>query len=458
MKPPILEGKRVLVVGLARSGVAAANFLGRKGALVSVTDSKTWGKLEEAVGQLQGNPRLLLGRHDENVFLESDLIVLSPGVPSDLLPLQRAHQAGIPIWSEVELAYRFLSGPLLGVTGSNGKTTTTALLGAIFKQAGSPATVAGNIGTALTGTLEEAASMRQTWIVELSSFQLENIHQLRCHIAVLLNLSPDHQDRYRCSEDYQAAKARIFQNQTPADFSVGNADDPAVVRLVSQASGRQVWFSRRRLPRNGAGVEDGTIIWNWEGKKHPLMPANRLGIKGNHNLENALAAVSAACLSQLPFPSIVEALETFRGVEHRLEWVRELRGVQYFNDSKATNVESTRVALSALPGPLVVILGGLEKGQDFALLKEMLLQRARHLVLIGETADRLEALFGELLPCSRANSLEEAVETAASLGQPGDSVLLAPACASFDMFTNFEERGRVFKATVKALPVAGVKN
>ena len=451
MRRPNLRDKHVLVVGLARSGVAAANLLHQLGARVSITDARPVAALTETCSQLQGNPRLLLGDHDLRDFREADLIVISPGVPSDIPPIQIARSAGIPIWSEVELAYPYLTGSVIGVTGSNGKTTTTALLGEMFQQAGVRSTVAGNIGNALTATLGQQPVQPQTWVIELSSFQLENIESFHCQVAVLLNLSPDHQDRYSSFEAYQQAKARIFANQTSEDYCVANADDPLVVRLVGQSAARCVWFSRRSLPVDGAGMTDGELWWSWDGSRERLLPASQLSLKGQHNLENALAAVAAARLSQLPAPPIVEALRSFSGVEHRLEWVRTCNGVEFYNDSKATNVQSARVALEALEGPLVVILGGLDKDQDFSLLGDSLKRKARATVLIGETAERLRATLGSLVPSETVGSMEAAVSRAAQLARAGDSVLLAPACASFDMFLNFEARGRIFKHAVHEL-------
>ncbi len=452
MKTPNLRDKQVLVVGLARSGVAAANLLYHLDAQVCVTDAQPRATLAQFCRQLQGNPRLVLGRHDPRDFREADLIVISPGVPSDIPPIQLAREVGVPVWSEVELAYQFLSGPVIGVTGSNGKTTTTALLGEMFQQAGVRYVVAGNIGNALTATLEQSQLQPQTWVIELSSFQLENIESFHCQVAVLLNLSPDHQDRYAVFENYQRAKARIFENQTRKDYCVANADDPLAVRLAGQSAARCAWFSRRSLPSDGAGITDGEIWWSWEGSRERLLAASELSLKGEHNLENALAAVAAARVSRLPCHPIVEALKSFSGVEHRLEWVRTCNGVEFYNDSKATNVESARVAVKALEGPLVVILGGLEKEQDFSSLGDDLRQKARALVLIGETAARLEETLGSQVQSDTVASMEEAVLRAAELAKQGDSVLLAPACASFDMFLNFEERGRIFKHAVGELP------
>ncbi len=446
MKGDDFRDKKILVVGLARSGLAAANFLLGRGALVTVTDSKTEAELADALRQLRGPVNLALGGHRAEDFLAADLIVLSPGVPSRLDPIRRAALRGVPVWSEVELAFRCLQGRFVGVTGSNGKTTTTALLGRMFADAGAPHAVAGNIGTALIGFAGDGLGER-FFVVELSSFQLENIHQFHCNAAALLNVTPDHLDRYDSFGEYANCKRRIFLNQTRADFAVLNLDDPVSSR-TAELRAQVVPFSRLRPLEEGVFVADGRIRARWEGLDRTVVPADQIRLRGNHNLENALAATALALVSGLEAESIAETLRTFAGVEHRLEFVRTVSGVDFFNDSKATNVDSAAKALESFQRPLLVILGGLDKEGDFSPLQPLVRDRAKRVILIGKAAPKIEAALTGWAPLSRARDLEEAVRLGYDHAGPGDVVLLAPACASFDAFRNYEHRGQVFKELV----------
>ncbi|MFQ5928644.1 MAG: UDP-N-acetylmuramoyl-L-alanine--D-glutamate ligase [Acidobacteriota bacterium] len=449
-----VEEQNTLVVGFARSGLAAANFLLRRGARVTITDMKTEEELKEWISQLVEPPRLSLGGHNAEDFLGADFIVLSPGVPSNLPELRKASEQGIPIYSEVELAYRFLDGRLIGVTGSNGKTTTTTLIGELFKRAGRDCVVAGNIGSPLIRWVETpcaSGSAPTTFVVELSSFQLETIKKFKCDIALLLNVSPDHQDRYDQFDDYIRAKQRIFLNQTSQDYAVLNADNPYTLKMSSHCSSSVLLFSRRHELEEGVFVEDGTIQISYQDQKQPLMPVSDIRLKGNHNLENVLAATGAGVLSGLAPEVMIEAFLNFAGVEHRLEPVRELNGVVFYNDSKATNLDSASQALQAFTEPLILLMGGQDKGADFGVLRPLVAQRVKLLVLLGAAGDRILEALGKVVPTVFAKDMKQAVELAYEKAVPGDAVLLSPGCASFDMFENFEHRGRVFKREVNAL-------
>lgn len=448
-----LRGRKITIVGLARSGVAAARFLTSKEAVVLVTDIQPAEHCRHYLDQLPDVVQTRLGGHDLQDFLDADLVILSPGVPTAIEPVQVAIRAGIPVWSEVELASRFLKGRFIGITGSNGKTTTTTLIGAILEKAGTASTVAGNIGTPLSGLLlEPQLAKDQVFVVELSSFQLETIETLRCDVALLLNVTPDHLDRYARFEDYIAAKKRIFSNQTAKDFAVINLDDPEASRLTSQIKSRLFPFSRvSELTEGVCVVDEQIVIRDPEGQVLEMLSVKEVALPGAHNLENVLAAVAACYLLETPLEAIVETLRTFPGVEHRLEWVRQLEGVDYYNDSKATNVDSALRALQSFDRPLIVIMGGLDKEGQFERLIPELRRRTRLLILIGKAADKIEAAVGDSVSIVRSRSLEDAVRRARRHASPGDIVVLAPACASFDMFENYEHRGRTFKESVHSL-------
>ncbi len=444
-----LRGKKVLVVGLARTGLAAVNFLLEKGARVVVTDLKERSELAEFVDRLKPGATLRLGEHRDGDFNSAELIVLSPGVPRDLPLLRSAAERGAAVWSEVELAYRFIEGRVLGVTGSNGKTTTTALIGEIFKAAGRPHTVAGNIGLPLISQVHHSHP-DHTFIVELSSFQLEAIECFRCQVSLFLNLSADHLDRHASLEAYGEAKANIFRNQLAEDFAVVNADDPLVLKMA-RGRARRVLFSRRRPLPEGICVEDGQVWARIGGDSTPVIGTRSIRLRGLHNLENVLAATAAGWLSGIDPESMAKAFREFAGVEHRLEFVASLDGVDFYNDSKATNVDAALTAIRSFRRPLLMIMGGLEKGGDFRLLEPEVRRRVRKLFLIGEAAERIEGELGRAVPSRRASSLEEAVTLAFAEAGDGEVVLLAPGCASFDMFDNYEHRGRVFKRIVSSL-------
>jgi UDP-N-acetylmuramoylalanine--D-glutamate ligase len=454
MRPGIeLKGKRVLVVGLARTGLATARFCAERGARVTAIDDRGAEQLGETVQELRDLGCALAFGSDALAHLAAqDLIVPSPGVPSNHPDLVAASAAGVPIWSEIELAWRFLRGRLIAITGSNGKTTTTSLIGHILAASGMPVIVAGNIGTPLIARVDESNDKAIT-VAEVSSFQLELIDSFRPDISVLLNLTPDHLDRHTSFEDYARAKARIFENQTERDAAIINADDPAATEHAP--SGQQIfWFSRKKRVVNGAYLSGDQIVFRREGEDVTLLNRSQITLRGDHNLENVLAAASAAFLLGAAPAQIAAAVHSFPGVEHRLEFVAEISGVSFFNDSKATNVDATIKALEAFPRGLLVILGGKDKGSDYAPLIPLLRERSKLVLLIGAAADKIAAQLGSAVPFERVGTLERAVDLAHKRAREGDTVLLAPACASFDQFENYEHRGRVFKELVRALAEA----
>jgi len=445
-----LARKRVLVVGLARTGIATSLFCAARGALVTASEERPESQLAETAAKLRGaGVALELGGHQAPTFLQQDLIVPSPGVPPTQPALVAARAAGVPIWSEIELAWRFLRGRLLCITGSNGKTTTTSLLGHILETAALPVQVAGNIGTPLISRVDVSSDAGFT-VVEASSFQLEAIVAFRPDVAVLLNLAPDHLDRHASLEEYARAKVRIFENQTEQDAAVLNADDPGT-QQYAPARPQLYWFSRQKRVASGCFLRGDEVVFRCDGTETVLMRRRDIGLRGNHNVENALAAAAAATLAGVGAHTVAEGVRTFAGVEHRLEFVATVSGVEYFNDSKATNVDATLKALDAFPGNLIVILGGKDKGSDFTVLRKALQRHAREVLLIGAAADKIELQLGGIVPVERAGMMARAVELAAEHARPGDTVLLAPACASFDQFESYEHRGRVFKQLVRGM-------
>jgi len=446
--PVDLKSKRVLVVGLARTGIAMAQFCASRGAAVTATDSRGEAEIgEEVVAKLRAaNVSLELGGHQEPTFLRQDLIIPSPGVPADAPMLQAARAKGVTIWSEIELAYRFRQGKLIGITGSNGKTTTTSLVAHILRTASFPTILAGNIGTPLISCV---AQMRQdtVTVVELSSFQLELIQEFRTDISVFLNLTPDHLDRHHSMELYSKAKARIFENQREEDFAILNADDLGTTPLAPTRP-HVFWFSRKQRAAQGAFVRGDDIVFRSDGGEEVVINRDEVPLLGAHNLENVLAAIATARLAGASAKAVAEGVRSFAGVEHRLEFVSEINGVRYYNDSKATNVDATLKALDAFPGRILLILGGKDKGSDYTLLQAPLREKAILALLIGAAADKIASQIDGVVAIERAGTLDQAVAIASQSARAGDVVLLAPACASFDQFENYEHRGRVFKALI----------
>jgi UDP-N-acetylmuramoylalanine--D-glutamate ligase len=443
-------GKRVLVVGVARTGVVASLFAAGYGATVTATDEKSESELGEAAARLRAaGVKLEAGGHRSATFLEQDLIVLSPGVPLKLAPVALARSRGVTVWSEIELAWRFLRGKLVAITGSNGKTTTTSLVAHILKTAGIQTFVGGNIGVPLLSLVESSVNSSVT-VAEISSFQLEAIEAFHPEIGVLLNLTPDHLDRYASFEEYAATKMRMFANQLDRDCAVLNADDPEVTRRMP--SRQQVfWFSREKRVAAGAFLRDGQIIFRHEGSEVAMVRRDQIPLRGEHNVENVLAACAAAYLAGATPAAIASGVKTFEGVEHRLEFVAEIGGVKFYNDSKATNVDAALKAIEAFSEPLIVIVGGKDKGSPYTPLAQPLRERARLAILIGAAAEKIAADLGRDVETARAGTLDRALQMASERARPGDVVLLAPACSSFDQFENYEERGRTFKKLVAQL-------
>jgi UDP-N-acetylmuramoylalanine--D-glutamate ligase len=450
-QPLELGGRRALVVGLARTGLETANFLARRGALVTVTDRKGADALAEALARLDPRVARELGGHRLETFVAQDLVVPSPGMSMDDPLLGAALRAGVRVISEIELAYRFLPVPLLAVTGTNGKSTVTTALGLCLAAAGIPARVGGNIGNALVGEVDALEGAR--WVVaEISSFQLEWIETFRPRVAALLNLSEDHLDRYATYEDYVRAKLRIFERMEAGDDLVLNADDPLVVERAAAARARAAWFSMRRIPRRGVYLFRGWIYSRLgERLGQRVLPVAEMRIAGSHNQENALAVTAMALIAGCAPRQVREVFRSFRGLPHRTEFVREADGVRWYDDSKGTNVGATVRTLAGLPGPVVLILGGKDKGGSYAPLAPLVRGRVRALVLLGEAREKIAAELAGTAPIVEVAELGEAVRRSAQLAQPGDVVLLSPACASFDQYASYAERGEHFQREVNAL-------
>src|ERR1700722_16316316 len=445
-----LKNKRVLGVGLARTGVATALFCATRGARVTATESRTQAQIGEAVAKLRAaGVTLELGGHQDRTLTEQDLIVPSPGVPADFSQLALARKAGVKIWSEIELAYRFLQGSLVGITGSNGKTTTTALIEHILRGAGLPTFLAGNIGTPLISLVEQTKKNTVT-VVELSSFQLELIDTFRPNVGLFLNLTPDHLDRHHTLKAYGDAKARIFENQTADDAAILNAND-APSAAYAPSKPQVYWFSRKQRVAQGAYLRGEEVVLRIDGEDHTVLRRGEIPLAGAHNLENVLAATIATKLAGAAVPAIAAGVRSFAGVEHRLEFVADISGVRYYNDSKATNVDATLKALDAFSGRILVILGGKDKDSDYTVLQQPLREKAILALLIGAAAEKIEKQITGSVTIERPGTLQRAVETAAHTAHAGDIVLLAPACASFDQFENYEQRGRIFKDLVSRL-------
>ncbi|HWY67443.1 MAG TPA: UDP-N-acetylmuramoyl-L-alanine--D-glutamate ligase [Terriglobales bacterium] len=447
-----VKGKRVLVVGLGKSGVASAQFLAARGARVTVSDTRSQSELKNQIpALLDRGIAVETGGHGERTFRDQDLIVVSPGVPSDIPQLVRARAQGIPVIGEIELATRFLKGKIVAITGSNGKTTTTTLCGELIASASQRTLIGGNIGTPVILLVDDSTDDTVN-VIEVSSFQLETIQTFHPSIAVVLNITPDHLDRHGSMEAYTAAKARIFENQTVSDYSVLNLDDPGSAGLETRTKAQLCWFTRKRElsgEQVGAFVRGGEIYWRDFKREDKIMPVSEIPLKGAHNLENVLAAVSVGRLCGSDGTSIRDAVRKFKAVDHRLQHIATVAGVEYYNDSKATNVDATIKAIESFPGNIHLILGGKDKDSDYTLMNNLLRERVKRVYTIGAAAEKIRSHVQsavEVLPCK---TLDNAVERARDLAKVGDVVLLAPACSSFDQFENYEHRGRTFRTLVE---------
>jgi len=448
-----LNGKRALVVGLGKSGVASALFMKSHGARVTVSDTKSGDELRNEIPVLLDHGITVeTGGHGDRTFRGQDLIVVSPGVPVDAPPLVQARSLGETVIGEIELAAQFLPGPIVAITGSNGKTTTTTLTGEILTASDFSTLVGGNIGTPAI-SLAERAKPDTVVVLEISSFQLETIQTFRPKVAVVLNVTPDHLDRHRTFEIYTDAKARIFENQQRSDFAVLNADDPTCVAMGARTRAQVFWFSRQKEVQQGAWVRDGNIVFRDSKGQREILQVSEIPLKGAHNLENVLAAACTGVLMGCAPEKIRQAVRDFKAVEHRLEFVATVGGVDYYNDSKATNVDATIKALESFPANIHLILGGKDKGSDYTVLNDLIRQRVKRIYTIGAAAAKIEAQVkgAEVI---HSETLENAIRKAHATAQPGDIVLLAPACASFDQFKSYEHRGKLFKEIVGGLAAA----
>ncbi len=492
-KRTTFKGKNILVVGIARSGVGAANLLSELGAVVTVADNKPRNLLKEHISKLSPSINIITDDNPDEVFKTSDMIVVSPGVPLDIPPLQHARKNGIQIMSELEIAYQVIQsgvmsestrteGPgsgegavpdFIGITGTNGKSTTATLVDLMLKESGCKTILGGNIGNALTEEILKTL-FRGQWsgespgrelpeyiVAEISSFQLEAIHELRPKVAALLNITPDHLDRYESMLNYINAKARIFENQTNQDFLILNADDPLIMEMMDEKSAKrnkalpEILFFSRKKEVKGVYCSDGILYCNipdlpFPSSNYPFISSEEIKIKGLHNLENAMAASLAALVSGHSYQSVGDVLKRFSGLEHRLEPVCEVEGVSFINDSKATNTGAVEKSLEGLEN-VVLIMGGMDKGSDFSVLRDLISEKVKALILIGEAKDKIsKALATETDICS-VDGFDDAVKISMSKASSGDVVLLSPGCASFDMFINFEERGMKFKESVRKM-------
>lgn len=449
-----VTGKKVLVMGAARSGFAAAKFLAARGAVVAINDRKPLENWTGDVSELKREGIACLGGDVPTWLLDQiELVVVSPGVPSSLIPIRYAERAGAEIIGEVELASRYLKGRIVAITGSNGKTTTTTLIGELLKSGGIPVQVGGNIGRPLISLVE--SSRDETWtVVELSSFQLETIREFHPAVATVLNVTPNHMDRYESFMDYAAAKHRIFMNQSPGDVAILNSDDPVVSSWAKGLRAHVVQFSVKKQLDEGLFLRGDEIVSSTRHGQKVLLQRNEMKLRGLHNVENVLAALAAGLACGVDPTSMRETIKQFQPVEHRLEFVAEVDGVKFYNDSKATSVDATVKALEAFrmdPGKVILILGGRGKKAPYAPLASLITEKARKLILIGEDAETIANELGRYAEYDRATSMKDAVNKALRSAVAGDIVLLAPACASFDMFDSYEHRGTIFKDAVGTL-------
>jgi len=445
-----LKGKKVLVVGLARTGIATAKFLKAKGSLVTATEVKPKEEMKEAVQALKGmDISTEWGGHQTETFLKQDIIVVSPGVDLSIEPIQKAIKHGVRVVSEIELAYHFIHAPIIAVTGTNGKTTTTLLVGEMLKEDGRKVGVGGNVGEPLI-LFADGKDRWEVLVVEISSFQLEAIKDFRPRISVLLNITEDHLDRYPRYDDYIEAKVRIFANQNSGDLAVLNRDDPIVMQFREKVKAKKVLFSLKEKLGEGA-FSNGQTIFLRLGEKGEEYPLAKTPLKGIHNVENMMAALTTARIFGCSKKSIQTVLDRFKGLEHRLEFVREIKGVRFYNDSKGTNVGSVVKSLQSFSEPVTLIAGGKDKNGDLSPLEALIQKRVKHLILIGEAKERMNRELGGLTDTVMAKTMEKAVLLAHQKAKAGEVVLLSPACSSFDMFKDYKERGQVFKEAVKRL-------
>ena len=445
------RNKKIVIIGAGSTGCSLMQFFCAQGAQVTLSDNRSADLLSNLNELEQGEVTLDLGGHPHALFLAADLIVVSPGVPLDIPVLNVCREYGIPVLGEIEIAWRELDGTVIAITGTNGKSTVTTLIGEMLKAWGQKVFVGGNLGTPLV----DAVGQDCPWyVVELSSFQLETIEAFRPRYAMLLNVTEDHLDRYADMAGYLAAKARIFENLQEDDVVILNADDPLVMQAATETRANRVYFSSQSTLDSGMSLVGNKIIWRWQ-ESEVLFPVDELQIRGRHNQENVMAALIPLLLEGCPVEVAWSAAKKFTGLPHRMEFLGELRGASWYNDSKGTNIGSVVKSLSGVAKPVVLIAGGKDKQGDLSALVEPIQEKVAHLVLIGVAAERMAEAFAGLTEIHRAGNMHEAVELAASLSGTGTSVMLSPGCSSFDMYKNFEERGQVFTREFRALTTHG---
>lgn len=451
----IVRNKNFLVIGVAKSGIAVTKYLLSKGAHVVLTDIMSKEKISTEVGQLLKHPNLkgIFGEQPPQSLLVSiNYIITSPGVPMDIPILERARKENIEILNEIELSYRLSSSWTIAITGTNGKTTTTSLVGEIVKASKRETFVVGNIGTPMISFIDKA-TQNSCFVVEISSFQLEGIQQFHPKISAILNITPDHLNRHKTMENYIFTKSKVFSNQVEGDITILNADNVNTFSLVNRTKGRVVLFSRSLSLDEGVCIKSNEIVVKDQGKTIPICPISEIKMPGSHNLENVLAAVAITHYANIPVEVIRSVLKKFKGVEHRIELVETIKGIDFINDSKGTNPEATIKAIEAMSKPIILIAGGMDKGTDFSELISFFQGKVKHLVLLGETSDQIEHIarkqgYNNII---KVSSMESAVTKSYEIANEDDVILLSPACASWDMFSSFEERGNLFKEIVRSL-------
>lgn len=443
--------KQIVIVGAGSTGRSLARFFRSRGALVVLSDQRGTDRLDALAALAQAGVRLDLGGHTRALFLAADLLVVSPGVPLDIPILQECRNAGIPLLGEVEIAWRELAGTMIAITGTNGKSTVTSLVGEMLKGWGKHPFVGGNLGTPL---VDAVGGGHDWYAVELSSFQLETIEAFRPRYAVLLNISEDHLDRYPDMASYIAAKARIFENLQDDDMAILNFDDPLVMQAATGTRAAKICFSARTSLDAGMSLIGDQLVWRWQGRESRFA-VDELRLRGRHNQENVMAALVPLLLAGCPAEVAWQAASAFAGLPHRMEWLGQRHGANWYNDSKGTNIGSVVKSLEGLAGPVVLIAGGKDKQGDLTPLCEPIAQKVDHLVLIGAAAERMARAFAGLAEIHRAGNMHEAVALADRLCRPGGAVLLSPGCSSFDMYKNYEERGALFAAEYRALSRQG---
>ena len=446
-----LKRKRVLVVGLGKTGVALAEFLTKRGATVVISDNKPASELRENIDALKGMKVTVdVGRHDIDILSQVDLIIPSPGVPPFNELITEGLKRGIPVISEIELAFSFITEPIIAITGTNGKTTTTQLIGEILKQWGEKVFVGGNIGTPLIEYVDEG-KRADCVVVEVSSFQLQWVEHFRPSVAILLNASIDHLDYHPSFEEYVSVKERIFLNQVPGDLAILNADDMMSEKVSRKVKGDMLYFSSSKKLEKGIFVDNNVLRYRNDGGIEEEYPVDKIQIRGVHNLENSMAAVVASRRFGCPRAVIVEALASFKGIPHRVEFVRSTNAVEFYDDSKGTNVDAVKRALESFSGSVILLMGGRDKGGDFGILAGLMREKVKKLVLFGEARGIIRSFLEGSVEVESTENLKKAVEAAYGSSSPGDVILLSPGCSSFDEFTNYKERGNYFKEIVRGL-------